>query len=214
MIRQLSTLDRLLNEFDTALRTLCIPKQRTVNRVSPADDLSDVAMSEDEKHHVAGLMRVNHAGEVCAQALYQGQALTAKVASVKKQMEAAAREEVDHLGWCEARLTQLNARPSMLNPLWYTGSFLLGAFAGLAGDHLSLGFVAETERQVSAHLEKHLQRLPAHDKKTQAILTQMIADETHHAATAMSAGASILPKAVRGLMRCMAKCLTSSSYYL
>ncbi len=214
MIRQFSKLDRLLNEFDAALRTVCTPEQRAVNRVSPADDVSDITMSDSEKRHVSGLMRVNHAGEVCAQALYQGQALTAKMTTVKMQMENAAREEIDHLGWCEARLAQLKSHTSILNPLWYTGSFLLGAFAGLAGDPLSLGFVAETEYQVSTHLEKHLESIPPHDKKTKAILAQMLTDETQHAEAAVQAGASILPKAVRGLMRRMAKCLTVSSYYL
>ncbi len=214
MIRHLSKIDCLLNEFDTALRAIFVPEHRAVQRVSPATDLADASMSENEKRHVAGLMRVNHAGEVCAQALYQGQALTAKLEQVKLQLNEAAKEEIDHLGWCEERLQQLDAAPSLLNPLWYTGSFLLGMFAGLAGDKWSLGFLAETERQVSLHLQTHLDRLPQQDIKTRAIIEQMEQDESNHAETAMNAGAAELPGVVRRFMQYTAKCLTTSSYYL
>lgn len=212
-MRQFSRLDRLLNEFDTALRAVFVPQQRPVRRASPGDAWHDHVMSQDERRHVAGLMRVNHAGEVCAQALYQGQALTAKNVEIKTQMMSAALEEIDHLGWCEARLSELNSHPSMLNPLWYLGAFMLGAVAGLAGDGYSLGFVAETERQVSEHLEKHLKSLPSQDEKTRAILTQMLCDETQHRDLAVQAGAICFPKGVQHLMRCTAKCLTIGSYY-
>lgn len=214
MIRHFSRIDCLLNEFDTALRAICVPEHRAVSRVSPATDLVEASMNEAEKRHVAGLMRVNHAGEVCAQALYQGQGLTAKVEHLKSQLNEAAKEEIDHLGWCEERLQQLGSSPSRLNPLWYTGSFLLGVFAGLAGDRWSLGFLAETERQVSLHLQAHLERLPPQDAKTRAIIAQMEKDESNHAETAMHAGAANLPGVVRRFMQYTAKCLTTSSYYL
>jgi ubiquinone biosynthesis monooxygenase Coq7 len=214
MIRHFSVFDRILNEVDVALRTICVPEQRAVHRASPADALADAPMTTAEKRHVAGLMRVNHAGEVCAQALYQAQALSAKVEQIQSHMVAAAGEEIDHLGWCESRLWQLDASPSLLNPLWYSGSFLLGMIAGLAGDRLSLGFVAETERQVSLHLQAHLKRLPTQDQKTRAILAQMETDESKHAAVALEAGAAQLPGPVCFLMRYAAKCLTLSSYYV
>lgn len=213
MRRHFSLSDRILSEVDVALRTLCVPGERPVHRPSPAAGLTSASMTEEQKRHVAGLMRVNHAGEVCAQALYQGQGLTARVDEVKLQMIEAAREEIDHLGWCEERLVQLGYGPSRLNPLWYTGSFILGVFAGLAGDRWSLGFVAETERQVSAHLQAHLLRLPNQDDKTRAILAQMEADESNHAAAAVQAGAAKLPLVVRKMMRSVAKLLTMGSYY-
>lgn len=159
-------------------------------------------------------MRVNHAGEVCAQALYQGQALTAQLTHIKKQMSDAAAEEIDHLAWCEERLTELGSKPSLLNPFWYGGSIILGALAGFVGDKVSLGFVAETERQVSAHLQHHLQQLPAKDKKSQAILFKMKEDEEQHATTALNAGAIELPYIVKQLMRVVSKLMTKSSYYV
>ncbi len=209
----LSWLDRLILEADTALRTLLPPAQRISQRQSPAHLVREVTLSEQEKKHVAGLMRVNHAGEVCAQALYQGQALTARLTHIKKQMQEAAAEETDHLAWCEERLQQLQAKSSRLNPLWYAGSLFLGALAGLAGDRISLGFVAETERQVMAHLQKHVHALPSHDKKTAAILQRMQEDEEYHAQTAMNAGAAILPDVIKRMMAMMAKLMTTSSYY-
>lgn len=206
--------DNLISEVDNALRTILPPKKRISTRHSPAEHVHDSALSSKEKKHVAGLMRVNHAGEVCAQALYQGQALTAQLTHIKQQMSEAAAEEVDHLAWCEERLAQLGSKPSLLNPIWYSGSIVLGALAGLAGDKVSLGFVAETERQVTAHLQQHLQKLPITDKKSQAILTLMQEDETHHAEVAVDAGAIELPYLVKQLMRIVSKLMTKSSYYI
>lgn len=211
---RLSFVDRFISEVDIALRTLLPPRQRVCYRSSPASTLKECPLNHEQKKHVAGLMRVNHAGEVCAQALYQGQALTAKKAGTRLKMAQAAAEEVDHLAWCEQRLYELNAHPSLLNAFWYGGSFMIGALAGMAGDQYSLGFVAETEQQVSAHLKNHLQRLPEEDIKTRAILNQMHEDESHHAEMAMQAGAVELPQAIKGLMRLSSRLLTQSSYYL
>ena len=213
-VRHLNRVDKLLCEFDTALRTLIIPKHRLSTRASPGQALAEPSLNTKEKHHVAGLMRVNHAGEVCAQALYQGQALTAKLTTVKEQMTKAALEEVEHLAWCEQRLRELGSQPSLLNPFWYSGSLMLGAFAGLAGDKWSLGFVAETERQVTQHIQHHLDRLPQHDTKTKAILSKMHEDETKHADTAIAAGAAELPFLIKKLMQCVSRLMTKSSYYI
>ncbi|WP_454781500.1 2-polyprenyl-3-methyl-6-methoxy-1,4-benzoquinone monooxygenase [Legionella sp. WA2022007384] len=210
----MSTLDTLIAEVDNALRTIFPPAQRISTRPSPAEPLPDIALSIKEKKHVAGLMRVNHAGEVCAQALYQGQALTARLTHIKKQMSNAAAEEIDHLAWCEERLAELGSKPSILNPFWYAGSIILGAFAGFVGDKVSLGFVAETERQVSDHLGRHLQKLPTKDKKSHAILVKMKEDEEQHAATALNAGGIELPYLVKQLMRGVSKLMTKSSYYV
>ena len=209
----MNTVDQLIGQMDTALRTLFPPSQRTSGRVNPSIAQTEPSMSLDEKKHVAGLMRVNHAGEVCAQALYQGQALTAKLTTVKAQMMEAAAEEVDHLAWCEQRLRELGSQPSHLNVLWYSGSFMLGAMAGLAGDRWSLGFVAETERQVSAHLLAHLQKIPQQDQRTRAILLQMHDDESRHAESAQTAGAAILPPFIQRAMKRISTLLTRSSYY-
>lgn len=211
-MRQFSLVDQLLCHVDVALRTILPPKQRSCQRPNPGNVENSLPLNTDERRHVAGLMRVNHAGEVCAQALYQGQALTAQLTRVKQQMQDAAAEEIDHLAWCEQRLSELNSQPSKLNAFWYGGSFMLGALAGLAGDKWSLGFVAETERQVSAHLQRHLQDIPAHDVKTRAILNQMHDDEAHHAAVAQEAGAAELPDVVKRLMHGVSKLLTQSSY--
>ncbi len=213
-MRKISRLDRLLIEADAALRTLKTPKKRECTRETPAALIPDTSLSTSEKKHVAGLMRINHAGEVCAQALYRGQALTAKLDSVRDQMNEAAIEEIDHLAWCEMRLQELASKPSMLNLLWYTQSWLIGAFAGLIGDKWSLGFVAETERQVTAHLEHHLNRLPPSDQKTKAILSQMKSDEMAHAELAQHAGAADLPPLIQQLMCAISKLLTKSCYYL
>lgn len=210
----MNTLDTLIAEVDNALRTLFPPAQRISARPSPAEKLPNTDLSIKEKKHIAGLMRVNHAGEVCAQALYQGQALTAQLTHIKQQMSDAAAEETDHLAWCERRLAELDSKPSILNPFWYGGSMILGAVAGLAGDKISLGFVAETERQVSTHLQRHLDKLPEHDKKSQAILMQMKKDEEQHAATALKAGGIELPYVVKQLMRVVSKLMTKSSYYV
>ena len=206
--------DRVINEIDTALRTLLPPAPRLTKRAVDGLEKCPVAtLSEPEKKHVAGLMRVNHSGEVCAQALYQGQALTANLAHIKEQMTQAAEEEIDHLAWCEKRLDELEAKPSLLNPIWYAGSLLLGAAAGLAGDKWSLGFVAETERQVGAHLESHLQKLPAHDTKSALILKHMQQDEAELAQTALAAGGAPLPSVIQKLMAGVSKVMTKTSYY-
>ncbi len=213
-MRDITGLDKLISGFDSVLRTLLIPEQRTSHRASPAENFVDVPLNQQEKRHAAGLMRVNHAGEVCAQALYQGQALTAKLPTVKTQMAQAAQEEIEHLSWCEERLTELNSRPSLLNPLWYTGSFLLGSIAGWAGDKWSLGFVVETERQVAQHLREHMQGLPANDEKSKAIVKQMEIDETQHANAAIKAGAVELPYPIKKIMNKVSKLMTKSSYYI
>jgi ubiquinone biosynthesis monooxygenase Coq7 len=211
-MRQLTFIDRLLFQVDSAVRTIFPPEHRQCQRENPARDLDAVEMDADEMRHVAGLMRVNHAGEVCAQALYQGQACTARLTTTRAQMQQAAEEEIDHLAWCEQRLQELDSQPSQLNVLWYGGSFLLGAIAGLAGDRWSLGFVAETERQVTAHLQRHLEKIPQQDLKTRAILTQMQVDEAHHAELAHAAGAAMLPDFVKSLMNGVSKLLTFGSY--
>jgi ubiquinone biosynthesis monooxygenase Coq7 len=214
IMRQLSFIEQILSEVDTAVRTLFVPKQRTSKREIPGAALAEQPLTKREKTHVAGLMRVNHAGEVCAQALYQGQALTAQLVRVRTQMAQAAAEEIDHLAWCEECLRALDSQPSLLNPLWYSGSLMLGIVAGLAGDRWSLGFVAETERQVAAHLAKHLKNVPEQDEKTRAILAQMHEDEAHHADIAHHAGAADLPLVIKQLMRGVATMMTKSSYYL
>ncbi len=186
-LRELSALDRALIRVDEALR-LSAGSAPSPERENPAGDLAESGLDAGERQHVAGLMRVNHAGEICAQALYAGQAATARDDSVRDAMRQAAAEEFDHLSWCEDRLRELDSRPSVLNPLWYAGSFAIGALAGLAGDRWSLGFVRETENQVEAHLQEHMDRLPAGDARSQAILDQMKADEARHAVMAEEAG--------------------------
>ena len=214
MMRNPGVFDRFLCEIDTALRALCVPQKRSSVRENPAAERPEALMSPEEKRHVAGLMRVNHAGEVCAQALYQGQALTAQLTSVKDQMTQAAAEEIEHLAWCEERLRELGSQPSVLNPLWYGGSFLIGAIAGLVGDRWSLGFVAETEHQVTAHIARHLEQIPAHDEKTKAVLLQMKSDEAAHAESAVSAGGTELPALIKRLMYGMSTVLTVSSKHI
>jgi ubiquinone biosynthesis monooxygenase Coq7 len=211
-MRHLTGVDQMILSFDQALRSL-VPGATTAHRSNPAAELPS-ALSINQARHVAGLMRVNHSGEVCAQALYHGQALTAKLPKVRQKMEFAAKEEEDHLAWCEARLTELNSMPSLLNPIWYGLSFAMGASAGLAGDHYSLGFVAETEKQVSAHLIAHLHQLPSADLRSKAILQQMNSDELHHRDTALEAGGVDLPAPVRLLMTIISKTMTKTSYYL
>jgi len=213
-MRNMRPIDRLLTEFDAAVRTVFTPKARECGRANPAEPLPNTTLTPSEKKHVAGLMRVNHAGEVCAQALYRGQALTAKLDTVRDQMTEAALEETDHLAWCEARLQELGNHPSVFNAFWYAGSWCIGAFAGLIGDQWSLGFVAETERQVTAHLERHLANLPAEDKRSEAILTQMKIDEIAHAELEVNAGAANLPFLIQRLMYTISNLLTKSSYHL
>ena len=211
--RQLTFIDRLLGEADTVLRTLS-NRGRSATRPSPADGHRDSALNPAQRAHVAGLMRVNHTGEVCAQALYQGQALTAKLPTVREDMRDAAREEEDHLAWCAQRLQELGSRPSHLNPAWYGMSFLLGASAGAIGDKWSLGFVAATEERVCRHLRDHLQQLPADDRKSQLILQKMLEDEERHGENAHAAGGAELPAPVKDLMSAVSRLMTRSSYYL
>lgn len=210
-MRHYSLFDRLITEADKALRTIA-PGAMQGQRPSPAQPLSETTLNEEERRHVAGLMRINHAGEVCAQALYQGQALTARLPDVRADMEQAAREEEDHLAWCEQRVSELGSHTSVLNPLWYAMSFGIGAAAGIAGDKWSLGFVAETERQVCGHLQSHMSRVPVSDEKTRAILQQMHHDEAEHMQMAVNAGAAELPTPVRHLMTLMSKVMTSAVY--
>lgn len=209
-----STLDKFIMQIDTVVQTLLPPRHRPTRRSTPGADLPESTLDSKDKKHIAGLMRVNHSGEVSAQALYQGQAFTAQLPLVREKMNEAALEEVDHLGWCESRLNELNATTSFLNPIWYTLSFTIGATAGLIGDKWSLGFVAETERQVTAHLESHLKQIPSKDQKTRAILSQMAIDETQHATHAIDAGGAELPFFIKVLMQYMSKVMTHSSYYL
>jgi ubiquinone biosynthesis monooxygenase Coq7 len=211
--RKFNSADQFLIGIDTALRTL-FGRPQVTERANPAARMDETEMSEEERDHTARLMRINHTGEVCAQALYQGQALTAKLPQIRETMERAAQEENDHLAWCETRLDELDNRKSLLNPFWYTGSFLIGAAAGLAGDKWSLGFVAETEHQVEAHLNEHLQRIPAQDQKSQAILEQMKEDEIHHATVALEAGGAELPKPIKAAMKITSKLMTKSVFYL
>lgn len=209
----LTLIDRCLLQVDQALRT-CVPGSSQAQRLSPAEPLDEAQMNETERRHAAGLMRINHTGEVCAQALYAGQASTAKLSETRAAMENAAQEEVDHLAWCEQRLQQLDSRPSVLNPLWYGMSFGMGALAGIAGDKWSLGFVAETEKQVCEHLEEHLQKLPTEDQRSKAVLEQMIIDERQHGETAKEAGGADLPEPLQKAMSGMSQLMKKSTYYV
>ncbi|WP_426151157.1 2-polyprenyl-3-methyl-6-methoxy-1,4-benzoquinone monooxygenase [Pseudomonas sp. DC3000-4b1] len=209
--RHYTALDRLLLQADNAARTL-LPFSGQPSRPSPALLQADVTLDEAQSRHVAGLMRVNHTGEVCAQALYQGQALTARREDIRQAMEHSANEEVDHLAWCEQRIRQLGSRPSVLNPLFYGMSFGMGALAGLISDKVSLGFVAATEQQVCKHLDEHLDKLPVEDQKSRAILEQMRTDEAHHAQAALDAGGVRFPLPVKLGMSLMAKVMTKSTY--
>jgi len=212
-IRNSSPLDRVLVNLDQAVRTLFGRPQAT-ERLNPAAGLAEAELSEHERKHIARLMRVNHTGEVCAQALYQGQTLTARLPEVRQSMERSAREESDHLQWCGTRITELGDRKSFLNPLWYAGSFTMGALAGLAGDKWSLGFVVETERQVENHLDEHLAKIPLRDEKTRAVLDQMKADEMQHAKVAKAAGSASLPGPIKLAMRLASKVMTRSVYWI
>ncbi|MDR0280045.1 MAG: 2-polyprenyl-3-methyl-6-methoxy-1,4-benzoquinone monooxygenase [Paucimonas sp.] len=209
--RQYSPLDRLLLQADTAMRTL-LPFSGQPTRPSPAIVQPEAELDDKQTRHIAGLMRINHTGEVCAQALYQGQALTAKLPEVRKAMEQAADEEIDHLVWCEQRIRQLGSSPSVLNPLFYGMSFGIGAVAGLISDKVSLGFVAATEHQVCKHLDEHLEQIPPEDEKSRAILEQMRIDEEHHADMALDAGGFRFPAPVKFGMSLMAKVMTKSTY--
>jgi len=205
--------DRLLIAADNALRTLSGAGHAA--RPNPADQAGNGATLDDaHRRHAGGLMRVNHVGEVCAQALYQAQALSTRDPALKRHFESAARDETDHLAWTETRLHELGTSPSLLNPVWYAGAFGIGLLAGRVSDAVSLGFVVETERQVEHHLEGHLSALPADDARSQAIVRQMKDDEARHAASAQQAGAVELPLPVRWAMRAAAKVMTTTAYYI
>lgn len=206
----MTSLDAAICAFDQTLRS--ISSVATAARPNPADGIADSAMSDQEKTHAAGLMRVNHVGEVCAQALYAAQSAFAKTPLTREQFQKAGEEEVDHLAWTADRLQELGARPSLLNPLWYAGSFALGAVAAKLGDPISLGFVVETERQVEAHLDRHLDELPPNDLRSRAIVTQMRDDEVAHAKAAGQLGAAELPLPVKQVMQAMAKVMTTAAY--
>jgi 3-demethoxyubiquinol 3-hydroxylase len=207
-----SPLDRVLGAADGALRTL-FARPRAL-RPCPTVPGDASVLNAEEKRKAAALMRVNHVGEVCAQALYSAQSLSTSDPVLKAQFERAAGEETDHLAWTQSRLDELGARPSLLNPLWYAGAFGLGLVAGRLGDRASLGFLVETERQVEAHLESHLERLPVADDASRAIVSQMKVDEASHAAQAVASGGSSLPAPVRGLMRAASRVMTSTAYYI
>jgi ubiquinone biosynthesis monooxygenase Coq7 len=205
-------IDRFIIGFDRALRTLLTPAQTL--RAVPGTELPEVELDDSEKRQSSALMRVNHVGEICAQALYQGQALTARNREVQHTLERAAREETEHLAWTERRIAELSGRKSLLNPLWYGGSFAIGAFAGMLGDKWNLGFLAETERQVEAHLGGHLKRLPHHDQKSRAIVAQMQIDEAGHATTAVAHGGVDLPVPVKLAMKLGSKVMTQTAYWV
>lgn len=209
--RHLSSTDRWLCHFDRALRTLT-PGTPVTARPSPAESAPEGVLSDEQRRHAAGLMRVNHAGEVCAQALYQGQSLTAKLPKVRAEMEQAAAEEIDHLAWCEQRLKQLHSQPSRFNPVWYGLSFTLGAGAGLISDRVSLGFVAATEDQVCQHLDNHLQSLPEADTQSQAVVRAMREDEYRHGQAALQAGGWVFPKPIKAAMTGVSRLMTWVSY--
>lgn len=206
------TIDKLIIGFDSALRTLLTPAQ-TVRSV-PGDELLESDLSESEKQLSCALMRVNHVGEVCAQALYQGQGLTARNQDVQKTLMQAAREETEHLAWTERRIAELGGRKSLLNPIWYGGAFTIGVVAGILGDKWNLGFLAETENQVGAHLASHLNRLPASDEKSRAIVEQMRIDEASHATMALSYGGAELPLPVKFTMKLSSKVMTETAYWV
>ncbi len=205
-------IDRLITGFDKGLRTLFAPAPTA--RVVPGSDQPDAMLDEEERALSAALMRVNHTGEVCAQALYHGQAITARNSAARDALDRAAQEETEHLAWTERRIAELGGRKSVLGPAWYAGSFALGALAGLAGDRWNLGFLGETERQVVKHLEGHLERLPPGDRKSRAILEQMKDDESRHATSAYKHGAAELPWPVRALMRASSRVMTRTAYWI
>lgn len=211
--RSFSPIDQIIAHLDTALRTVAgVPV--TSERRNPSESISETPLSNSERELAGRLMRINHAGEVAAQGLYQGQALTARLPDVREKMERASREENDHLVWCEQRCKELGTSTSVLDPVWYVGSVAIGAFAGALGDKWSLGFLAETEHQVVEHLDRHLERLPKADDKSRAILEQMRRDEGQHATTAIQSGAADLPWPVKQAMRMTSKVMTETSYWI
>ena len=217
----LSPIDHLIGEFDTALRAIAgganysrpVPKANIQKGLNEEQVLtSGLDLSPQDRTHVAGLMRINHVGEVCAQALYQSQKFLAKTPETRALLDQAAKEEMDHMAWCEERLKELDSRPSLLNPLWYAGAFGIGLVAGLAGDRWSLGFVAETEKQVERHLDDHLEKLPEADLRSRAIVEQMRIDEIEHGTSAIAAGGQELPRPLQTLMAGISKIMTTTAY--
>jgi ubiquinone biosynthesis monooxygenase Coq7 len=208
----MSILDSLILQVDQALRTVFV--KAPTERPMPGESLPEAELTEAERSHVAALMRINHVGEVCAQALYAGQAFTARESAVRSALEHAAWQETEHLNWTERRIEELGGRKSLLNPLWYAGAWTIGAIAGRLGDPVSLGFVAETERQVEAHLDGHMSQLPPMDQRSQAVIDQMKADEIAHAQTALSLGAAELPPLAKGAMKVAAKVMTTTAYWV
>ena len=209
----MSLIDQIISEVDKGLKYSSHNYQKE-SREYPAHGVNEDNLNEIEKNHSANLMRVNHSGEVAAQGLYRGQALTARLEGTREKMDQAAKEELDHLSWCNKRLEELNEKPSLLSPAWYALSFGMGAIAGLAGDKWSLGFVHETEEQVVKHLESHLNNLSKDDKKTIALLEQMKEDESKHSEEALESGAENLPEGIKILMSVVAKVMTKTSYYV
>jgi len=209
----LSPIDRLITGVDNFIKTTSGTMGQR-DRVSPGDNVPDSSLSAEERDQSARLMRINHCGEVCAQALYQGQALTARDVKTSGVMRRAAAEEVDHLAWCEKRIKELDSHVSILNPIWYAASFSMGALTGLLGDKVNLGFIAATEQEVCRHLNEHLQKLPPGDKKSRAVLSQMRDDENRHATTAIEHGASRYPDSVRFAMRQVSKLMTRMTYWI
>lgn len=205
-------IDDLIIEFDKALRTVFA--KAPSDRPAPGADLPEEALDDSERSHAARLMRVNHCGEICAQALYQGQAITSRDPAIREALRQAAWEETEHLNWTEQRIDELGGRKSFLNPVWYAGSLVMGLTAGWVGDRWNLGFLAETERQVETHLLDHLGRLPQSDAKSRAILEQMKTDEIHHAETAIRLGAAELPMPIRQGMRFASKLMTRTAYWV
>ncbi len=207
----MSPIDRLILEFDTALRS--VVGGANAHRPTPGSEAgANTALDVAERKHAAGLMRVNHVGEVCAQALYQSQKLVARNPEIQAMLEHSRQEELDHLAWCETRLLELGSHTSYLNPLWYAGSFVIGLAAGLAGDKWSLGFVSETEKQVENHLESHLEKLPKEDQRSRAIVDQMRIDEIAHGQAAKNAGGANLPEPIQKIMQAMSKVMTTTAY--
>ena len=207
-----SPLERLITTFDQALRTVCARAE--AQRPAPGEPATGADLPAEAKREAARLMRVNHAGEVCAQALYQGQALTARNSDVRSELQRASDEERDHLAWCEQRLDELGGSKSVLNPFWYGASFAMGAASGLLGDRWNLAFLAETERQVEGHLKGHLDRLPQDDQRSRAIIEQMKADEAGHAQTAVRHGAAEMPAPLKAAMKFTSKLMTATAYWV
>lgn len=209
----LSLLDTVISQLDVGLKKLLKPQMHAA-RPSPANNVERPSLTPHERKHSGALMRINHVGEICAQALYQGQALTARSSKVREQMQHAADEEVDHLAWCAERIDELGSHTSYLNPVWYTGSLTIGIVAGMVGDRWNLGFVAETEKQVVRHLDGHLDSLPENDVASRKVVEQMRIDELQHATSAIDAGAAELPQPVKAAMRVMSKVMTTLAYWV